>query len=456
MRPTPPLATCPPLILSLLIASALPAQETARSGQLAEHTAEFEKGVIEVTDGVHVAIGFGLANSILIEGDDGVIIVDTMESSASAAAVKKEFQKITDKPVKAIIYTHNHYDHIQGASVFAGEDRPDVYAHQSTMRIIQHSLQVMQGAIRARSMRQFGVPLRGQDFLNAGIGPRLVLDLSPGRSFLPPNHVVGEEPLAVEISGVKLEIVPAPGETEDQIYVWLPEKKVLMPGDNFYKAFPNLYAIRGTRFRDPGEWVTSLDDMIAREPEFLVPSHTRPLIGRDKIKTALGNYRDGIKSVLDQTIAGMNAGLTPDELVQQVKLPDHLADDPNLQEYYGTVEWSVRSIFAGNLGWFDGNATNLFQLSDKERAERIAKLAGGNNALLEQAQAALQDKDYRWTAELADHLIALGAFTKRAHVLKADALTALGHQQVSANARNYYLTSAQQLRRAAQQLAAAN
>lgn len=450
------LATGLLLVASPLAVPHLVAQESARARQLAEHTAEFEKGVIEVTDGVHVAIGYGLANSILIEGDDGVIIVDTLESTVAASAVKQEFAKITTKPVKAIIYTHNHYDHIQGASVFAGTDRPDVYAQERTMQIIEHSLQKMQGAIRARSMRQFGVPLRGQQFLNAGIGPRLMIDLAPGRSFLPPTKLVGDEPLAAEIAGVKLEIVPAPGETEDQIYVWLPEKKVLMPGDNFYRAFPNLYAIRGTRFRDPGEWVTSLDKMIAEEAEFLVPSHTRPLTGRDKIRETLSNYRDGIRSVLEQTIAGMNQGLTPDELVQQVKLPEHLADDPYLQEYYGTVEWSVRSIFAGNLGWFDGNATNLFQLSDRERAERTAKLAGGNDALLQQAQAALEAEDYRWTAELADHLIALEVSPKQAHELKADALTALGHQQVSANARNYYLTSAQQLRRAAQRLAASD
>lgn len=455
MKSTSSIAGCLSLVLSLLLVPPLPAQDTGGEKQLAEHTAEFDKGVVEVTDGVYVAIGYGLANSVLIEGDDGVIIVDTMESTVSAAAVKEEFDKLTTKPVKAIIYTHNHYDHIQGAAVFAGKNRPDVYAQELTMQIIEHSLQVMQGAIRARSLRQFGVPLRGKEFLNAGIGPRLVLDLTPGRSFLPPNKLIGDhERLSVEIAGVKLELVHAPGETEDQIYVWLPEKRVLMPGDNFYNAFPNLYAIRGTRFRDPADWVESLDKIISEDPEFLVPSHTRPLTGSAEIREALSNYRDGIKSILDQTIAGMNEGLTPDELVQRVKLPPYLAKDPNLQEYYGTVEWSVRAIFAGNLGWFDGNATNLFQLTDRERAERTARLAGGSEALFQQAKTALADEDYRWAAELADDLIALEEFAKEARELKADALTALGHQQVSANARNYYLTSAQQLRRAAQDLAA--
>lgn len=156
--------------------------------------------------------------------------------------------------------------------------------------------------------------------------------------------------------------------------------------------------------------------------------------------------------MLDQTIEGMNEGLTPDQLVQRVKLPAHLVDDPNLQEYYGTVAWSVRSIFAGNLGWFDGNATILFPLSARERAERTAKLAGGPKKLLEQARQAQRDEDHQWSAESADHLIAPEQFTKQVYELKADALTALGLQQVSANGRNYYLTSAQQLRSAARKL----
>jgi len=284
------LATVCCAVLALSTRSRVWGQPGSPAQQLAAHTTEFERGVVKVTDGVHVAIGFGLANSILIEGDDGVIVVDTTDSARSAAAVKAQFDRITNKPVRAIIYTHNHYDHIQGAAAFAGEQRPDVYAHESTMRIIEHSLQVMQRANRARSIRQFRVPLRGDEFLNAGIGPRLNVDLAGGTSFLPPNKLVRKDRLRVEVAGVQLELVAAPGEPHDQIYVWLPEKKVLLPGDNFYKAFPNLYAIRGTRFRDPSLWVASLDMMIAEEPEFLVPSHTRPLSGRETVRKGLSKF----------------------------------------------------------------------------------------------------------------------------------------------------------------------
>src|SRR5262245_26804829 len=166
--------------------------------------------------------------------------------------------------------------------------------------------------------------------------------------------------MAVTIAGVRLELLHTPGETSDAISVWLPGKRVLMPGDDFYRAFPNLYAIRGVRLRPVDQWVTSLGKMIDLGAEHLVPSHTRPIAGADSVQAALTAYRDGIKSILDQTLEGMKKGERPDELVQHVKLPPHLAENPYLQEFYGTVAWSVRAIYTDYLGWFeDRKSTRL-------------------------------------------------------------------------------------------------
>jgi alkyl sulfatase BDS1-like metallo-beta-lactamase superfamily hydrolase len=138
----------------------------------------------------------------------------------------------------------------------------------------------------------------------------------------------------------------------------------------------------------------------------------------------------------------MNAGFTPDEIVEHVKLPAHLARLPYLQEYYGTVEWSVRAIFNGYLGWFSGNATDLFPLSPAERANRLIRLAGGEDSLLIQAQGALSVNDYQWVLELTDQLLVNNPHHQKARILKAKALRALGKQQIAATARNYYLTQA--------------
>lgn len=415
---------------------------SAAHPDLTAHSAEFKPEVIEVTDGVHVAVGFGLANSVLLEGRDGVVIVDAMESVEAARPVKAAFEAITDKPVKAIIYTHFHSDHTFGTTVMAGTDHPDIYAHQSTADHLDRIVNVTRETTYRRAMRQFGVLLPPGGLINAGIGPRLRFDESSTPGLLYPTETYAGERVELNVAGIKMVLIHAPGETPDQTIVWLPDKKVLLPADNYYHSFPNLYAIRGTAYRDVTLWVRSLDTMRALRPEHLVPHHTRPVAGGDRIHEILTNYRDAIQFVHDQTIRLINAGLTPEEIVERVKLPPHLAGQPYLQEFYGTVAWSVRAIFDGYLGWFGGNATDLFPLPLRERAERFAALAGGIEALLQHARDAAASGDDQWVLELTDQLLRLDPKLDEARTLKATALTRLGARQTAATARNYYLTQA--------------
>jgi len=187
--------------------------------------------------------------------------------------------------------------------------------------------------------------------------------------------------------------------------------------------------------------------MIALGPEYVMPSHTRPVLGGEAARAALTAYRDGIKSILDQTIQGMKEGERPDELVQHVKLPPDLAENPYLQEFYGSVEWTVRGIYADRIGWFDGNAANLFPLPKKERAAKLVGLLGGADQVLARGREALAGRDFQWAAELADYVLANDAANSVAKRLEAQALTELGERQINATARNYYLSSAMYLLR---------
>jgi linear primary-alkylsulfatase len=417
---------------------------TRVDSSLANHSRLFEQQVIEVTEGVYVAVGFGLANSILLVGEDGAVVVDTLENMDEAEAVRTEFEKLTDKPVKTLIYTHNHTDHIFGARAWA-DSNPRVIAHASTNYYIDRIVTKLRPIIGTRSMRMFGTYLDDRGLVNAGIGPFLGFDENSCLGLIRPTEVFEQE-LEIEFAGLKIRLIHAPGETNDQIIVWLPDRGVLLCADNFYHSFPNLYTIRGTPYRDPEQWVAAIDMMRALKPKYLVPSHGRPLKGQSEIAAVLTDYRDAIQYVHDRTIRGINAGMTADQLAETIKLPEHLANKPYLQPFYGKVAWAVRSVFDGNLGWFDGNPSRLQPQSELERARMLAEIAGGEEALYQRAAEYLQQGRAQAALELTDALLALQPGAGRVEEVRVQALIVLAENEQNANARHWYLTEAMEIR----------
>ena len=445
-------------LLCLLLLSACgtepPAVQPVGSGasvaSLAARSADYSPRVEAITDKVWIAIGYGLANSILIEGDDGLIVIDTMETLDPGRTVARAFRELSDKPLKAIIYTHNHADHVFGAQAYLDElahagQAVEVIAHAATAALVHRLVSEFRPIVTARSLRMFGSALDDAGFVNNGIGPRLAIEADSQFGFVEPTRVFDQR-LTLNVAGVTLELLHAPGETDDQLFVWLPEQGVLCPGDNIYQAFPNLYTIRGTPFRSLKQWAASIDAMRALPVRHLLPSHTLPLAGEQAIHEVLTDYRDAIRYVRDQSIRWINAGLTPDEIVERLQLPPHLAASPWLQEHYGSVRWSARAVFAGNLGWFDGNPATLDPLPPRMQAEKIAGLAGGVDALRTRLVAARDAQEWQWALQLSDHLLRLHPKDDAARQIRIQALIALGEASSNPNARHYYLMSARELR----------
>ena len=422
---------------------------TSEVENLISHSEEFEQKILSYdTPGgkIHFAIGFGIANSIMVEGDDGNIIIDAADSMYEADKIYNLFKQKNSNPIKAIIYTHNHGDHTFGTQYYLNiqEERPQIIAHEDTDFYVQRIMGILNPIIATRSTRMFGTTLPEEELINVGIGPNLSVSKSP-TGYVKPDLTFRNE-LKINISGIEMELYHAPGETDDQIFIWLPNHKSLMPGDNVYKTFPNLYTIRGTSHRDVKGWIDSLDHMKTFNPEFLFPSHTKPIIGKEVIQNVLNTYRDAIQFVHDQTIRLMNQGMYPDEIAEKIKLPESIADSPYLREFYGTVRWSVKSIFNGYLGWFNGNPAELDPLSREEKAKRILNLAGDIDVMIDDLRLAVEKEDMQWALELSDYLIALDSFTKEVKDLRIDALIYEGSRSANPNKRNYFLTSAFELR----------
>lgn len=418
-------------------------KKTTATQKLEEHNKRFKQRVEKVTEGVYSAIGYGLANSILICTDEGNIIIDTTESLSAAEKIKEEFDKISPKKTAAIIYTHGHTDHIRGASVFMDEDT-EVYAHSKTKEFFNEQFNMLEPILTHRGARQFGIKVPRKYIPSSGLGPFLHMDRRKPEIIFPTKEF--DNHLDIEIGGVHLQLVSAPGETDDHIYVWMPEKEIVFSADNYYPCFPNLYTIRGTTPRPVLGWINSLDKIRALNASIMVPSHAEPIYTKERVYELLTMYRDAIQYVHDGVIRGMNEGKTPDELVDDIQLPPKLTAYAELQELYGSIAQAIRAIFDGYVGWFDGNATNLSQLPNKDRAEKYIELAGGFDQVMTAISQAIYTEEYQWAAELSDLLLTVSPDNVEITNTKAEALFQLGLETANANNRSYYISQALELK----------
>jgi alkyl sulfatase BDS1-like metallo-beta-lactamase superfamily hydrolase len=406
--------------------------------------------VERVSEHVWVAIGYDLANEILIHTPEGNVIVDPLMSPKRGEAARRDLlASAPNSPIKAIIYTHSHIDHIGGASIWM-DDNPRIWATDNFIEHFYKQYQVFLPIETIRGRRQFGDHASLQDLPCNGIGRRTDIKAAQeGAGIrLPTQTFSGSKTLI--IGSLEIEMIEAHGETHDQLIVWIPKDRTLIAADDFYWAFPNLYTIRGTSPRPVDDWIRSLDKMRRLKPEHLVPCHTIPVTGEQEISAILTNYRDAIQWVRDEVIRGANKGYDLDTIAENIKLPPHLKGLHYTEEFYGQLDWSAKGIYTSNLGWFDGRPDKLYPMNVKEVSGREVTLMGGPEKVLDMAGRALQANDCRWAIHLLSKLADSGMATADMNGALKEKL-ALAYENLAAtlynlNGRGYLLEAAYEIR----------
>lgn len=402
------------------------------------------KNIYSVGDGVHFFVGYGTSNAIAIEAEMSVILVDTLDSPDRSAELLIDLQKITQKPIRTIIYTTNHEDHRGGASMFRATAQSIIsFGSNETQNNSEKSIKNL---LNKRQEKFMGYNLSDEMFVTQGLGKREG-HTQGQRNYQPllTTEVITTGIVDKEIDGIHLQLINAPGESNQAGYVWLPEQKIMCCGDNFYQAFPDLTIVNSKMTSDVTKWIKSLDLLISFNPQTVLPGHLNYLDGKKEVKVVLNNYKKAMLFVFNETLKRIDMGNSIETIINEVELPESLVNLPYLQEIYGSVEWNVRAIYSVYIGWFNGNPTNLHKLSLKNQAVKMVKLIGDNNKVLTAIKDAINMRDYLWALQLCDLLIELDV--KEANQLKIDTLYLLADMETSALGRNYYLSCALELKK---------
>lgn len=395
---------------------------------------------------IHCPLGY-LGNATVIEGDDGLVVYDTGVNAEAGAHIASEIRKISDKPIKAIFYSHHHGDHYNGTSAIVDPDDAasgDVTIYAWENFEAERSNEFGEIAVRqAMGVAYYGGAfLPPEDLHHHGIG---TLPAGGTAGFLPPNALLSGD-TTLEIAGVTLEVFYTGGEAISEFGIHIPAFDMVIIADEFFTGIPNMHTIRGSKPRLPDNYLAALDRVLEIRPEWLLGSHIMPIEGKEYIAETVTRYRDATQYLWDQSIRLINKGYTPVELQHELQeLPEFLVEPPFSVPMYGTPITTVPEFFTGWVSWFSGDATDLFPSRPRDRAEKMVALMGGVDAVLDAAKESHAVGDHQFAAELAQMAVRAEPDSTDAKLVKAASLRALGYRQLNPIARSWYLTGALEL-----------
>jgi alkyl sulfatase BDS1-like metallo-beta-lactamase superfamily hydrolase len=412
-------------------------------------------GLFEVTDGIYQVRNQDLSNMTIIEGSEGITVIDPLVSEETAkAALDLYYSKRGRKPVKAVVYTHSHVDHYGGVRGIVSEDdlkseKVKIYAPEGFLDAAV-SENVMAGtAMSRRASYMYGNLLRADPKGQVGAG--LGTTTSAGTvTLIPPTNIIKETGHKEKIDGLTYEFLMAPGSEAPAEMMWfVEEKKAMEAAEDATHTLHNTYSLRGAKIRDPLSWSKYLNQALVMwggKVDVVFAQHHWPTWGNDKVVAFLKSQRDLYRFINDQTLRMVNHGMTMREVADALKLPDSLADVWANRGYYGSVYHDVAATYVLYLGWFDGNPATLHELPPVDASKKYVEFMGGADEVLKKAKTSYDKGEYRWVAQVVHHVVFADPNNQAAKKLEADALEQLGYQAESGPWRNFYLSGAQELR----------
>jgi alkyl sulfatase BDS1-like metallo-beta-lactamase superfamily hydrolase len=432
-----------------------PAPETAHPSLWRQSQLAAMDGLFEVVPGIYQVRGMDLSNISFIEGDTGVLVVDPLISLETARAALELYRSHRgDRPVVGVIYTHSHVDHFGG--VKGVTTQADVDAGRCAViapeHLVEHAVaeNVYAGtAMGRRAGYMYGAALergpRGQ--VGAGLGQTT----STGTiTLIVPTDSITTTGETRVLDGIRMEFQLTPGtEAPAEMNVLFPEQDALCMAENATHTLHNLLTLRGALVRDPRIWaryLTEAIDHFAGRYEVVFASHHWPTWGRERATRFLELQRDLYAYLHDQTLRMLNAGLTGPEIAEAIELPPALEQAWHARGYYGSVSHNVKAIYQRYMGWYDGNPARLWQHPPAAAAKRYMTAMGGADAVVSMARQAFDEADYRWCAQILDHVLFAEPEHEAARSLQADTLEQLGFGSENGTWRSIFLAGAAELR----------
>ena len=412
-------------------------------------------GLFKVADRIYQIRGFDISNMDIIEGDAGLIVIDPLISAEVArAGLELYYQHRPRKPVVAVIYTHSHVDHYGGVKGVVSEDevrsgKVTVLAPEGFLEEAVSENVFAGNAMGRRAIYMFGILLpkgeRGQ--LDSGLGKTTSVGTV---TLIPPTDLVKKTGETRTIDGVEMTFQMAPRtEAPAEFLIHFPQLRALCAAEDATHTLHNLYTLRGAQVRDAKSWWKTLNESVVLfggKTDVVFAQHQWPTWGQKKVLDYLKKQRDLYKYIHDQSLRLMNHGYTMLEVAEMVKLPRSLDREWYNRGYYGSVNHDAKAVYQRYLGWYDSNPANLHSLPPEEAAKKYVEFMGGPAAVIARARESFNKGEYRWVAQVMNHVVFADPENRQARELQAAALEQLGYQTENPTWRNEYLMGANELR----------